>query len=66
MWKIALGFVVFAAVAVWMLSKGGDIDMGGEKHEINVPHAPESSSSSVPAPAAVPAAPAAAGSAPKL
>lgn len=40
MWKIALGFVVFAAVAVWMLSKGGDIDMGGEKHEINVPNAP--------------------------
>ena len=40
MWKIALGFVVFAAVAVWMLSKGGDIDMGGEKHEISVPHAP--------------------------
>ena len=40
MWKLALGFVVFAAAAVWMLSKGGDIDMGGEKHEISVPHAP--------------------------
>jgi hypothetical protein len=37
MWKIALGFIVFAGVAVWMLSKGGDIDMGGEKHEISVP-----------------------------
>ena len=31
MWKLVLGFVIFAAVAVWMLSKGGDIDMGGEK-----------------------------------
>jgi hypothetical protein len=40
MWKLAIGFVVFAALAVYMLSKGGDIDMGGEKHEINVPHAP--------------------------
>jgi hypothetical protein len=53
MWKIALGFVVFAAVAVWMLSKGGDIDMGGEKHEISVPHAPTAASSAaaMPAPA---------------
>jgi hypothetical protein len=41
MWKLVLGFAVFAAAALWMLSKGGDIDMGGEKHEINVPHSPE-------------------------
>lgn len=34
MWKIALAFVAFAALAIWMLSKGGDIDMGGEKHGI--------------------------------
>ncbi len=40
MWKLVIGFVAFAALAVWMLSKGGDIDMGGEKHEISVPHAP--------------------------
>ena len=32
MWKIAVGFVVFAGLALYMLSKGGDIDMGGEKH----------------------------------
>ncbi len=32
MWKIALGFVVFAALALYMLSRGGDIDLGGEKH----------------------------------
>ncbi len=32
MWKIAVGFVVFAGLALYVLSKGGDIDMGGEKH----------------------------------
>lgn len=33
MWKIALGFVVFAALAIWVISKGGNsLDMGGEKH----------------------------------
>ena len=32
MWKIAVGFVLFAALALFVLSKGGDIDMGGEKH----------------------------------
>jgi hypothetical protein len=32
MWKIAVGFIVFAGFALFILSKGGDIDMGGEKH----------------------------------
>jgi hypothetical protein len=32
MWKIVVGFIIFAALAVYMLSKGGDIDMSGEKH----------------------------------
>ncbi len=32
MWKIAVAFVVFAGLALYLLSKGGDIDMGGEKH----------------------------------
>lgn len=32
MWKIALGFIVFAGLALFILSKGGDIDMSGEKH----------------------------------
>ena len=32
MWKIAVGFVVFAGLALFILSKGGDIDMSGEKH----------------------------------
>ena len=32
MWKIAVGFALFAALALYILSKGGDIDMSGEKH----------------------------------
>ncbi len=35
MWKIVVGFLIFAAVAVYLLSKGGDIDMTGEKHGAN-------------------------------
>jgi hypothetical protein len=41
MWKIAVGFVIFAALALFILSKGGDIDMGGEKHGAEAVHAPE-------------------------
>jgi hypothetical protein len=32
MWKIFVGFAVFAALALFFLSKGGDIDISGEKH----------------------------------
>ena len=66
MLKIALGFIVFAGVAVWMLSKGGEIDMGGEKHEISVPHAPDAAASAASAAsaAAAPPAPVKAASAP--
>ncbi len=33
MWKLILGFVLFAAIAMFALFKGGgDLDMGGEKH----------------------------------
>ena len=32
MWKWILAFLVFAGLALWLLSRGGDIDMGGEKH----------------------------------
>jgi hypothetical protein len=36
MWKVALGFVVFAALAVYVLTKSGaDVDMGGEKHNVD-------------------------------
>jgi hypothetical protein len=48
MWKLILGFIVFAALVLFMLLKGGDIDMGGEKHEMPTPAAP------APAPAAEP------------
>ena len=40
MWKLALAFVVFAAVALYILTKSGaDVDMGGEKHSVEAPHA---------------------------
>jgi hypothetical protein len=32
MWKIAVGFAIFAALALYLLSKGGDVDISGEKH----------------------------------
>ena len=60
MWKIIVGFILFAALALYMLSKGGDIDMGGEKHGAEATHVPESAASAPAAPAA--AAPASAAS----
>ena len=32
MWKLIIGFIVLAAIAIYVLSSGGEIDMGGEKH----------------------------------
>jgi hypothetical protein len=32
MWKIVVGFIAFAGLALFILSKGGEIDMSGEKH----------------------------------
>ena len=40
MWKIAVGFVAFAGLALFILSKGGDIDMGGEKYGAEAMNAP--------------------------
>jgi len=46
MWKLLLGFVIFAALAMYMLSKGGSsVDMAGEKHGIEAPAAPDASAS---------------------
>jgi hypothetical protein len=56
MWKIAVGFIAFAGLALFILSKGGDIDMGGEKH--GEPIHTEAPAASAPAPAAAPAMPA--------
>ena len=39
MWKLALGFIVFAGLALYLLTKGGDIDMSGEKHGLQTPQA---------------------------
>ena len=50
MWKLALGFVVFAAIAMYVIFKGGDsIDMSGEKHGADAVHAPEPAASGAPA-----------------
>jgi len=71
MWKIALGFVAFAALAMFVIMKGGDnLDMGGEKHGADAVHAPAGPAFApatpvAPAPAASAAAPAAPASAAK-
>lgn len=37
MWKLALGFVVFAGILLFVMKKyGADVDMSGEKHGIEV------------------------------
>jgi len=59
MWKLVVGFIVFAGLALYVISKGGDsLDMSGEKHGAEAVHSP------APAPAAAPAAPTAADAAP--
>ena len=55
MWKIAVGFAVFAGVALLILSKGGDIDMGGEKHGAEATHVPETAPAMPASAASVPA-----------
>ena len=45
MWKLVAGFIVFAVVALYMISRGGDIDMGGEKHTVEA-HGPAASEAS--------------------
>lgn len=40
MWKLVVGFIIFAALGLYMLSRGGDIDLSGEKHgALSVPSA---------------------------
>jgi hypothetical protein len=53
MWKLILAFVVFAAAALYLLSKGGDIDMSGEKHGVDAhPSAASAPAAEAPASAA--------------
>jgi hypothetical protein len=59
MWKIVVGFVLFAALALYVIMKGGDsLDMTGEKHGAEAVHVPEPAKPADAAPA-TPAAPAA-------
>ena len=42
MWKIAVGFAVFAAISLFVIMQAGDkVDMTGEKHGADAVHAPE-------------------------
>jgi len=41
MWKIAVGFVIFAAISLFVIMQAGDkIDMSGEKHGGDTAHVP--------------------------
>ena len=53
MLKIFLGFVIFAALAMFVIFKGGSsLDMGGEKHGEDATHAaPAEAASAAAAPA---------------
>ena len=61
MWKIGLGFIAFAALAMFVIVKGGDnVDMSGESHSIEVHEKTPATPAVEPiAPAAVEPAPAA-------
>ncbi len=38
MWKIFVGFLAFAALAIYVLQRSGaDVDLGGEKHDVAGP-----------------------------
>jgi hypothetical protein len=42
MWKLAIGFVIFAAISLFVIMQAGDkVDMSGEKHGGDVTHPPE-------------------------
>jgi len=51
MWKLVVGFVIFAGLALYVISKGGDsLDMSGEKHGADaVPVEPAKAAASAPA-----------------
>jgi hypothetical protein len=57
MWKLVVGFVIFAGLALYVISKGGDsLDMSGEKHGADAVHVePAKADAPAAAPAAAPA-----------
>lgn len=64
MWKLVLGFIVFALISLFVIMKAGDkVDMSGEKHGADAVHAPEAPASAPAAAASAVAAPASAASA---
>lgn len=55
MWKIVVGFILFAALSLFVIMKGGEnLDMSGEKHGTETSH--EEAKPAEPAPAAAPVA----------
>ncbi len=47
MWKLIVGFIAFAALALFILTKsGGNIDLSGEKHDVAAGHEPAASAPS--------------------
>ena len=60
--KIAIAFILFAALSLFVIMKGGDsLDMSGEKHGTDTAHPPAAApAADASAPAAAPAAPASA------
>ena len=47
MLKLLIGFIVFAALALFILTRsGGDVDLGGEKHSVEAPHGAASAAAS--------------------
>jgi hypothetical protein len=50
MWKIAVGFAVFAAISLFVIMQAGDkVDMTGEKHGSEAVHAPAPAAPAAPA-----------------
>ena len=46
MWKLAVGFAIFAAISLFVIMQPGDkVDMSGEKHGGDATHAPEPAAS---------------------
>ena len=55
MWKIVVGFIVFAALSMYVIINAGDkADMGGEKHGADAVHVPDSAPAHPAAPAGAP------------
>ena len=55
--KILIGFIVFAALALFVIMKGGDnLDMGGEKHGAEAVHSEPAKPAEAPTAPAAPAA----------